>query len=68
MGQALFEAITYDPDGGQLVTGSFMDYSMPRATDLPAITVENNEVLARNNPLGIKGRARLARLARFPPS
>jgi carbon-monoxide dehydrogenase large subunit len=66
MGQALFEAINYDPDGGQLVTGSFMDYSMPRATDLPAITIENNEVLARNNPFGIKGAGEAGAVGALP--
>jgi carbon-monoxide dehydrogenase large subunit len=55
LGQVLREQVVYDRDTGQLVTGSFMDYAMPRASDLPPIEVENNEVLARTNPFGIKG-------------
>ena len=66
MGQALFEAIAYDSDGGQLVTGSFMDYCMPRATDIPAVAIENNEVLARNNPLGIKGAGEAGAVGALP--
>jgi carbon-monoxide dehydrogenase large subunit len=53
IGQALLEAIVYDRDG-QLVTGSFQDYCMPRADDLPDITSELTEVPATTNPLGIK--------------
>ena len=53
--QALFEALVYDPDSGQLLTGSFMDYAMPRADDLPSFRVGANEVLTKSNPLGIKG-------------
>jgi len=66
MGQALFETLSYDADGGQLITGSFMDYSMPRATDLPPIIVENNEVLARNNPFGIKGAGEAGAVGALP--
>jgi carbon-monoxide dehydrogenase large subunit len=54
-GQALCEAIVHDPDSGQPLTGSFMDYSMPRASDLPNFEVKTHEVLAKTNPLGIKG-------------
>jgi carbon-monoxide dehydrogenase large subunit len=66
MGQALFETLAYDADGGQLITGSFMDYAMPRATDLPAMIIENNEVLARNNPLGIKGAGEAGAVGALP--
>ena len=55
VGQALFENIVYDPDSGQLVTGSFLDYCMPRAGDFPPIVSEMLEVPAKTNPLGIKG-------------
>ena len=55
VGQALFENIVYDPDSGQLVTGSFLDYCMPRAGDFPPIVSEMLEVPATTNPLGIKG-------------
>jgi carbon-monoxide dehydrogenase large subunit len=54
-GQALLEDMRYDPDSGQLLTGSFMDYGMPRADDLPSIKVESNEVPTKTNPLGVKG-------------
>jgi carbon-monoxide dehydrogenase large subunit len=53
-GQALAESILYDADG-QIVTGSFMDYVMPRASDFPDIKVISNPVPTRNNPLGAKG-------------
>jgi carbon-monoxide dehydrogenase large subunit len=55
VGQALFESIVYDADSGQLITGSFLDYSMPRAGDFPPIVSEILEVPAKTNPLGIKG-------------
>ncbi|MDP6843357.1 MAG: xanthine dehydrogenase family protein molybdopterin-binding subunit, partial [Rhodospirillales bacterium] len=54
VGQALLEDCTYD-ENGQLVAASFNDYGMPRADHFPAFKLENNEVLAHNNPLGIKG-------------
>jgi len=54
VGQVLGEEIVYD-DGGQLLTGSFMDYSMPRATLLPRFAVGLHEVPCRTNPLGVKG-------------
>ena len=54
-GQALLEACIYDPENGQLMTGSFMDYALPRADTLPTINFEFNEVLCATNPLGIKG-------------
>jgi carbon-monoxide dehydrogenase large subunit len=53
-GQALMEAIVFDASG-QLVTGSFQDYAMPRAIDLPNFTSELAEVPATTNPLGVKG-------------
>ena len=54
VGQALFEALTYDR-AGQLLTGSFMDYAMPRADDLPSFDVDSFEVPTQVNPLGAKG-------------
>jgi len=54
-GQALLEACIYDPESGQLTSGSFMDYAMPRADTLPNINFKTNEVLCTTNPLGIKG-------------
>ncbi|HYL50303.1 MAG TPA: xanthine dehydrogenase family protein molybdopterin-binding subunit [Stellaceae bacterium] len=55
IGQALFEECRYDPENGQLVTGSFMDYRMPRAGDLPSFAVETHATLCTHNPLGVKG-------------
>ena len=55
LGQALMEHTVYDPDTGQLVSGSFMDYAMPRADDLPMIDFKPNCVPARTNALGVKG-------------
>jgi carbon-monoxide dehydrogenase large subunit len=55
VGQAMLEDLRYDPDGGQLLTGSFMDYAMPRATDVPALEFRSNEVPSTVNPLGVKG-------------
>jgi carbon-monoxide dehydrogenase large subunit len=54
IGQILGEDIRYDAEG-QLLTGSFMDYQMPRASDLPEFLVKSNEVLTPTNPLGVKG-------------
>ena len=54
IGQALMEVAVYDSDG-QLVTGSFMDYAMPRAPDTPHFVFENHPVPATSNPLGTKG-------------
>jgi carbon-monoxide dehydrogenase large subunit len=55
IGQALLEGVTYD-ETGQLLTGSFMDYCMPRAMDLPSIGLEfNQDVPTQSNPLGVKG-------------
>jgi aerobic carbon-monoxide dehydrogenase large subunit len=55
IGQALLENAVYDDDNGQLVTGTFMDYAMPRATDMPPITEANHNAPATTNPLGVKG-------------
>jgi aerobic carbon-monoxide dehydrogenase large subunit len=54
IGQALMEGVVYDEDG-QLVTGSYMDYTMPRAGDLPSFTVGMTQTRCPSNPLGIKG-------------
>ena len=54
LGQALLEHAIYDADG-QLVTGSFMDYAMPRAHDAPMINVVSHPVRTKSNPLGAKG-------------
>ncbi len=54
LGQALFEDLVYDA-GGQLLAGSFMDYAMPRADDMPFFEVDSHEVVTLVNPLGAKG-------------
>ena len=55
IGQALLEETIYDDESGQLLNGSFMDYSIPRASDMPLIKFSYNEILCATNPLGIKG-------------
>ncbi len=54
IGQALMEKTVYDGDG-QLLTGSFMDYAMPRAADVPSFTLADHPAPATTNPLGVKG-------------
>jgi carbon-monoxide dehydrogenase large subunit len=55
IGQALMEHALYDPDSGQLVTASLMDYAVPRADEVPAIDFETRNVRCMHNPLGVKG-------------
>jgi carbon-monoxide dehydrogenase large subunit len=55
VGQAMAEQIVHDPQSGQLLTASFMDYQMPRAADLPDINMATREVPTKVNPLGAKG-------------
>lgn len=55
IGQAIMENGVYDPESGQLITGSFMDYCMPRADDLPNFRVGYTKTLCTHNPLGAKG-------------
>ncbi len=55
IGQALLEEAVYDPDSGQLVTGSFLDYALPRASDLPRFDLVQTGEPTGNNPLGMKG-------------
>jgi len=54
IGQALMECVSYD-SSGQPITGSFMDYAMPRAEDIPMMEVGDHPVPAKSNPLGTKG-------------
>jgi len=63
LGQAMMETAVYDSDGGQLVTGSFMDYAMPRAADMPVIRDAFHGVPATTNPLGVKGMGEAATTA-----
>ena len=55
VGQALMEEAVYDPESGQLLTGSFMDYRLPRAVDLPMIDFTYVEIPSTTNLLGMKG-------------
>jgi len=55
IGQALLELGLYDAESGQLLTGSFMDYTMPRADDVPALDCSFHHVPCTTNPLGVKG-------------
>jgi carbon-monoxide dehydrogenase large subunit len=54
IGQALMEQAVYDEEG-QLLTGSFMDYAMPRAADVPSFALADHGVPTKTNPLGVKG-------------
>jgi len=64
-GQILMENIHFD-DSGQLVTGSFMDYAMPRAADIPDVEVESNPVPTKTNPLGVKGAGEAGSVGAMP--
>jgi aerobic carbon-monoxide dehydrogenase large subunit len=55
LGQAMMEGCAYDNESGQLLTGSYMDYAMPRATDVPNIEISNVVTPCTHNPLGVKG-------------
>jgi carbon-monoxide dehydrogenase large subunit len=55
IGQALLERCVYEPGSGQLLSGSFMDYCLPRATDMPPIAFATNNVPCATHPLGLKG-------------
>ncbi len=55
VGQALYEDCVYDPESGQLLSGSFMDYCMPRADNVPDMLVESHVTACTHNPLGSKG-------------
>ena len=66
VGQVLMEDIRFDPASGQLLTGSFMDYAMPRAGDLSAIHCDSNPVLTKTNPLGVKGAGEAGNVGALP--
>src|SRR5262249_48956984 len=55
IGQALLEHTVYDPESGQLLSASFMDYALPRAADLPPFDITLFERPTKANPLGVKG-------------
>jgi carbon-monoxide dehydrogenase large subunit len=66
VGQALLEHSTYDPSSGQMVAGTFMDYAMPRADDLPSFELGFNPTRCTTNPLGVKGCGEAGAIAAFP--
>jgi carbon-monoxide dehydrogenase large subunit len=67
VGQALYEQVVYDADSGQLLTGSFMDYALPRAEDVPTIAQHCDESQpCRINPLGAKGVGELGTVGATP--
>jgi carbon-monoxide dehydrogenase large subunit len=65
IGQALLENGVYD-DSGQLLSGSFMDYTMPRADDMPNFKTDTNETPCPMNPLGVKGCGEIGTIGATP--
>ncbi len=63
IGQALTERTVYDPDSGQMLSGSFMDYQIPRAVDLPDLDITLTGVPTQANPLGVKGAGQAGAIA-----
>jgi carbon-monoxide dehydrogenase large subunit len=66
LGQAVMEQVAYDRESGQLLTGTFMDYAMPRAADLGAIKVESNPSPTKLNPIGAKGAGEAGTVGALP--
>jgi aerobic carbon-monoxide dehydrogenase large subunit len=66
IGQALHEFCRYDPESGQLVSGSLSDYALPRADDVPDIDFTANQFPCRTNPLGVKGAGEAGAVAAPP--
>jgi len=66
VGQILREDIRFDPGTGELLSGSFMDYAMPRASDLCAIAIRSNPVPTKTNPLGVKGAGEAGTVGAMP--
>jgi carbon-monoxide dehydrogenase large subunit len=65
-GQALMEHAVFDAETGQCVSGSFMDYTLPRADDFPAFNLDFNNTRCTTNPLGVKGCGEAAAVGMFP--
>jgi len=65
-GQALMENMAYDPDSGQILSGSFMDYAMPRADNFCDFELDRHPVPTPTNPLGVKGAGETATVAGLP--
>ena len=66
VGQALLEHAVYDAQSGQMLAGSFMDYAMPRADDLPSFHLDFNGTRCTTNPLGVKGCGEAGAVAMLP--
>jgi carbon-monoxide dehydrogenase large subunit len=66
VGQALMEQVVYDPESGQLLTASFMDYAIPRADTLPDMHIESRPVPTTLNPLGAKGAGEAGTVGALP--
>ena len=66
IGQAVLEGCVYDKETGQLLTGSYNDYAMPRAADFPEFKLSTNTTLCTHNPLGVKGCGEAGAVAAFP--
>jgi aerobic carbon-monoxide dehydrogenase large subunit len=66
LGQALMEEVVYDRESGQMLSGSFMDYSMPRADTMPYMHIESNPVPTKRNPLGAKGAGEAGTVGALP--
>jgi carbon-monoxide dehydrogenase large subunit len=66
LGQAVMERVVYDRESGQMLSGSFMDYAMPRAEDFPYLEIESNPVPTKRNPLGAKGAGEAGTVGALP--
>jgi carbon-monoxide dehydrogenase large subunit len=66
LGQAVMERVVYDRESGQMLSGSFMDYAMPRAEDFPYLKIESNPVPTTRNPLGAKGAGEAGTVGALP--
>ena len=66
LGQAVMEQVVYDRESGQNLTGSLMDYAMPRADTVPPMQVASNPVPTRRNPLGAKGAGEAGTVGALP--
>ena len=66
IGQLLMEDIRFDPASGQMLTGTFMDYAMPRASDLCGFDLDSNPVPTKTNPLGVKGAGEAGAVGAMP--
>lgn len=66
LGQAVMEQVVYDRESGQMLSGSFMDYAMPRADTMPDMHIESNPVPTKRNPLGAKGAGEAGTVGALP--